>query len=390
MANDLNAAELFALEMTDSFIDLNRITATTRRRVVSMLRVLEADLVRELRRVDLGSIVSTPRRLRRLEALLRDVRATLATRYSGAERRLLAGLREAAPFANDAAIQVVNGVFRVNVIRPIFTREDLRTLTDRDIILGAPLEDWWSEQREATRRRFAREMRMGVLRGETNDELVKRLRGGSTGKTISIELPNGKSRRIREYAGGFMDISRRQADGLVRTATQSISNSVIEKTYEQNADIIKGVEALTTLDARTSKICMARTGAAWDLTTGEPLPRSTRQETYPGPPPWHPNCRTTLSPITFSWDELIEMHTGTKLGQKLNSVPDSQRASMDGLINTGKVKTFDDWLRIKGDTFAREKLGPGLFDLWKSGKITTSQLIDAGGNPLTLRELRRR
>ena len=52
---------------------------------------------------------------------------------------------------------------------------------------------------------------------------------------------------------------------------------------------------------------------------------------------------------------------------------------MDGLISTGRVRTFDDWLKIKGDEFARQKLGPARFDLWKRREDHNLPIDQRGG-----------
>lgn len=382
MAN--NASDLFALELTDSFIDLNGLTADMRIKVTSALRLLEQDLVAEIGRLDLDGTLTN--RERRLERLLRDVRATLAKRYSQASQANLRGLREIAQAGQIQIVSAVNAVFTVNLLRPTLTLPDLKVLADKNVVLGEPSLDWWAGQQEDTRRRFVREMRLGLQRGETNAELIRRIRGKSTGRMITVKLANGRTKKIRQYSGGFMDITRRQADALVRTSAISAGNAAIKETYDQNKDIIKGYEAITTLDNRTSEICMARTGAAW-FVNGDPFPESTRQEPFPGPPGWHFGCRTVLGPVTYTWEEMIERADGRK-AKALNSVPDSRRAAFDGQIGTGSVKSFDDWLKQRGDPFARNKLGPGVFDLWKSGKITTSQLIDSGGKIRTLNDLR--
>lgn len=387
MADPLNASGLFIVELTDSWIDLNRLTATTRTRVASLLRVLEAQLVRDLRAADLDDLPPS-RRVRRLERLLRSTRETIATTYGKAATAHERGMIEIARFARDAAAGAIDNVFGVSISKVTTTVDELKALVRRDVVLGEPAKDWWAGQAEGTRRKFAREMRMGVLRGETNAELVKRIRGGATGRTIEIDVGRGP-RRIREFKGGVMEISRNQADTLVRTSANSIGNAATLETYEANGDLIKGYEAVTTLDDRTTEICMARTGSAWYAESGDPFPESSTKEPFPGPPPWHFRCRTILSPVTWSWEELIEKASG-KQAKALDTVPTSKRATMDGLIGSNRVRTFDDWLNIKGDAFAREKLGPGLFDLWKSGRITTSQLIDAGGNPLSLATLRAR
>ena len=82
----------------------------------------------------------------------------------------------------------------------------------------------------------------------------------------------------------------------------------------------------------------------------------------------------------------MEEQSGTKVGRKLRTVPDSVRASIDGEI-ANDVRSFDDWLRTRGDAFARKKLGPARFKLWQDDKLTTTQLINGQGKILTLDEL---
>lgn len=383
----LNFSARVAVELTAGFIDLNAVIARHRARSLSMLYILERDLSDAVRGLDLEGR-SDSARMRRMEKLLRDTRATIRSRYATMEARSLAGAREVATLAHDSVIRAVNTVFTVNILTPTLTRPELQALADTDIVLGSPAKEWWEGQAEDTRRRFARQMRLGIQQGETNDELVRRIRGKSTGRTVKITNAAGRPQRVREFAGGIMDARRREADALVRTSAQSVSNAAIKQVYDDNPDIIKGYEAITTLDDRTSKICMARTGAAWFLESGDPIPGSTADEPFPGPPPWHFNCRTVLGPLTYTWEELVERSQGQRQRTRLlNTVPDSVRTSMDGLLASDTVGSFDDFLKIKGDAFARKKLGPGLFDLWRSGKITTSQLIDQGGRIVPVREL---
>jgi hypothetical protein len=201
---------------------------------------------------------------------------------------------------------------------------------------------------------------------------------------VAVELPNGKTSTAPVYKGGVLSANTRNTETLVITSTASVANAVDQEVYAENDDVIKGQGALTTLDTRTSKVCIARTGAAWDM-EGRPLPESTRQEPFPGPPPWHPRCRSKLYPITFTWEELVERETG-KRAKILNTVPDSVRASMDGEV-ANNIRSFDDWYEVKGDEFARNALGPAVFDLWKAGTIATADLVDRAGQALTVDEL---
>ena len=380
----MNASDKFAIEWTDTQIDVEQFKAHVRRRVLSMLRVLEDDLTAQIVRMDLTGVASDASRRARAERLIREVQSTVARRFDRAEQRLRSELRDLSVLSQQTAVRITNKVFTVNIMKPALNIPDLKALSDRSLILGGPQKEWWAEKSEGLRRRFAREVRKGALNGETNDQIIQRIRGKRTGRRLNIELANGKTRTVSEYSGGVMKTSRREAETLVRTSIQNIHNASLFESYQGMEEVLRGYEAITTLDGRTSEICMARTGASWDL-EGNPLPESSIQEPFPGHPPWHHNCRTVLGPLTKTWEQMVEESSGQRL-KLLNTVPDSERASFDGLM--GQVGSFDDVLKAKGDPWARQKLGAGKFDLWKQGKITTSQLIDQTGRPRTLSDIR--
>lgn len=137
--------------------------------------------------------------------------------------------------------------------------------------------------------------------------------------------------------------------------------------------------------AHNSTICKSRSGAIWDPETGDPLPESPRQEPFPGPPGYHPRCRSVLFPVTKSWDELIAEAKG-KRKKVLDTVPNRIRASMDGEV-AGSL-TYESWLKGKPVEFQIDVLGRERWKLWKEGRITTAQLTDFSGRERTLEELR--
>lgn len=379
-----NAGDEFAVHLTDLGIELNQLSESVRRRAVRLLLLLHAELASAIQAADLGAGTMSARS-RRAERLIRDIQATLDRRYDQASQVLTTSLRDIGELTRDQVVNLVNNVFTVEIARPVLTKADIRALVDNEVILGEPTKDWWEGQSQQTRRRFAREIRQGVARGQTTEEIIRRVRGNPTGKMVTVTYTNGRTARVLEYAGGVLDTSLREASALVTTAVQSVSNEAMRLMYEGNNDILLGYAAVTTLDARTSNICMARTGGAWDL-EGNPLPGSMTDEQFPGFPPWHFFCRTVLRPVTKTWKQLVEEATGQRR-RLLNTVPDSVRVSFDGLVGS-EVRSFDDWLRLRGDAFARRKLGPTLFDLWKEGKITTQSLIDQRGRPRTVQQVR--
>jgi hypothetical protein len=159
------------------------------------------------------------------------------------------------------------------------------------------------------------------------------------------------------------------------------------KVYQANKDVIKGVQAQVTLDHRTSAICMARSGFAWDL-DGKPLPGTDTDEDFPGPPPWHPNCRSTLIPIVKSIGEIVEdPEVDKEVAKVAEEVPKATQSSMDGQV--AQVLTYEDWLKSKSEAFQKEVLGPGKWELWQKGQIGLKDLIDQRGRPIALEQLQR-
>lgn len=379
-----NLGDKFALRFTDASIQLDRFSAKLRNQTLSFLEKLQADLKAEIRRYDLEGIRRTAAKRVRAEKLILEVKRLVDKKYKEMNSLLTHELVKLSEFQQQKTVNLINTVIGANIATATLTATELKVLASKETVLGLPLKDWWESQAQNLQRRFAQEIRLGVVAGESNEALVSRVVGKATGRSTIVYTEAGKATRVREFAGGILDVAKNQARTLVRTSVQSVSNKVLEETYKENDDLIKGMEALVTLDNRTSEICIARAGASWDM-EGNPMPKSPYQEPYPGPPPWHPNCRTVIIPITKSWDELLN-EAGRKTRKKLDSVPDATRASMDGQV-AGSIRTFSDWLKTKGDAFAKEVLGAGRFELWKKGKITLPQLIDQSGRPLSLEEL---
>jgi hypothetical protein len=167
-----------------------------------------------------------------------------------------------------------------------------------------------------------------------------------------------------------------------------IANDVRLQIYQGNDDLIKGVQAFVTLDLRTTMLCKARDKHTWDLIELRPIPPT--KEPWPGHPPWHWNCRSTLIPLTFSWAELVRRAKGSKAAQLLarrveRNTTAGTRASMNGQV--AKDLEYEQWLKDRPQSEQIEALGPGRYDLWKRRKLTFEQMVDQRGNPLTIAQL---
>lgn len=221
------------------------------------------------------------------------------------------------------------------------------------LIEGAPSKDWWNRQGETLKFQFASQVRQGLASAETNQQIVQRIVG-------------------KQGQPGIMETSKRNAAALVQTSVQAVANDARLETFK-SSKTVKGVRQVSTLDSHTTDICIAYSGAEWDL-DGKPLNGA---PAFNNGPPRHFNCRSVLVPITKTWKEL---------GVNLPEFEPSTRASDEGPISA--KTTFDEFLRRKGREYQDAILGPGRADLWRRGKITLRDLVAGDGRPLTLDELR--
>jgi SPP1 gp7 family putative phage head morphogenesis protein len=234
-----------------------------------------------------------------------------------------------------------------------------RVLAGRAAIGGTPVADWWKRQSAGTQNRFMDSVRTSMRNGETSAQAATRVFGGTIN---GVKVP------------GVMQGTRAQAAALVQTSMNHVTNQARIAAFQENTDVIKAIQQVSTLDNRTTDICIAYSGDMWDVKTLEPLGKS---HAFNGGPPRHFNCRSTLVPVTKSFEEL---------GIDAKEVAGA-RASMDGQVAADI--TFDKWLGRKSTQFQDDLLGAARAELFRKGKISLSQLVDFTGNPLTITQLER-
>lgn len=385
-----NFAEIVADRFIGRTVDLTRVDASQRKKIMRILMRMRYEITEQIHRVDISGVTSETHKQGRLRKLLESVDKTINATYGEITRDNEGFLKEIAELEEKYFITNMNTLIQVDLMSATLTPATLRELASESLINGQTQAEWWRTQSAGTRRKFLQEMRQGVALGENNNDLARRVRGEHTGKFTTIELKSGRKKRLGVFRGGIMEQTNRQAQALVRTSVQTVANNVRERTMKDNRDILEGEQFLATLDGRTTIICISYSGDAWDF-DGKPIQGTTNP--YPGSPPLHFNCRSTLIPILKSWDDLIEERGGKRLTKaqrnKLRDLEKSEQASMDGQVS-GDLN-YEQWLKGKTDEFQKDVLGKGKWELWKEGKIKSlSELIDQSGNPLTLAQLRER
>jgi len=245
------------------------------------------------------------------------------------------------------------------------TEAALKALVNDALIEGAPIKKWWLKQADntafffnsAVRQEYQTAVSRGMSLNETVQQIVRRVIGSP-----------------RLGTPGIMETSRRGATALVHTSIQQVANDARLATFKANDDVVKGVMQLSTLDSHTTKICIAYSGASWDL-DGNPINGNTLP--FNGGTPRHWNCRSVLTAITFSYKEL---------GIDIPEAPPGTRASDLGQIPADT--SFESFLGRHDKAYVDNLLGPGRADLWRDGKITLQQLVGGDGRELTLKRLK--
>jgi len=181
-------------------------------------------------------------------------------------------------------------------------------------------------------------------------------------KQIKVGIATGESlTNIGTRISNVLGYKTKQAEYIARTAVCDIVHKAREEVFENNQDVIKGVQWVSTLDDRTTEICIALDGKTFEIGEGER-------------PPAHFNCRSTIVPYLGSWKEF-----------GIKAPPPAMRASMQGEVPARM--TYKDWFKKQSKETQIEVLGKTKAELYRSGKIKIEQFVDKDYKPLTVEQL---
>lgn len=308
---DANPAQSIFDQTVRHRIAIERYSAEDSKKVLKFLDELRADIASRIAR-------ATPGRKAQLESLLEDVREIHGRVYQRIQSELSTRFRDrAAEAAGFHADKFKNAGIEASINRVTADAAYQAALTRP--MDGAILSEWLTTMEPSARARIDRALRISWTEGESLDRAV---------------------RRMREQ----VDVSKRSARTLIRTANTHISNAVQQASAEANADIVKEVEWRSVLDSRTTPTCQMRSGKRYPIDSG---PR----------PPAHPGCRSIV----------IEV---------LKDFPPP------------KSETYAEWLKRQPADVQDEILGPNRGKLLRSGRYDVGDFVDVKGTPLTLAEIR--
>ena len=343
------ADKLIADMLIEHGINILRFGVGVRAQVLDILQNMQIELTTQLIADDISDNARS-----RSASSLTQVTKIIAQYYAEINGVVDEGLKGAAKAAVAAVADAVEKSIQVSIANSLPTANVLEALASNVLIGGAPTSAWWDKQASDTAFKFSNAIRQGISQGESNSQIVARIAG-------TKNVP------------GLMSVTRKQAAQLVHASVQTVSNTARRMTYEQNTDVVDGLQQVSTLDGRTSDVCIAYSGATWDMNY-EPIGDTTLP--YNGGCPRHFGCRSVETPLLKSFADM---------GIDLPEFKPTTRASRDGQVNANM--TFAEFLDGKSEEFQNELLGKGRAQLWRDGTITLQQLLDQNGNPLTLAQL---
>jgi SPP1 gp7 family putative phage head morphogenesis protein len=323
---------------------VQRYGADVMRKMMRVLNRADADLMRKIRdRVESGrgDTLTTSR----LQGVLSDVRAITTDSYQQFGRNLTNELH---------AFGVYEGQFQQGLLQSFVPvriaavpAELVAAAVTAEPFQGRLLSEW-VEGLSATRYNRLRDaIRIGVVEGQTTDEMVRVIRGTAS----------------QGFADGILEVDRRGAAAFVRTSVNHVSNEARQAVWQANADIISGIQWLSTLDHRTCPECQANDGKVFEIEAG---PR----------PPAHINCRCTTVP---------------KLKGELDAFQGTRPAvGPGGVEHVPAGTTYGQWLAKQPAAFQDDTLGPARGALFRRGGVSLDRFVDRRGGELTLDQLRQR
>lgn len=309
-------------------IALGRYSNTVIRRVMALSNRIEKDIMNRLGAADLSEFNRT-----RLEQTLAELRAIQASGWAAISDKFLADMDALA--ANEVAFgdDLVRAVTAVQM--PTFggapALVQVIAAARARPFQGRVMKDWLKDVEENQARRVREVIRQGVVEGQTIDQMVKALRGT----------------KAAQYQDGALEVSRRSAEMMVRTAVTHVSNVAQMETFQAYSKYIKAWKFTATLDSRTSLVCASLHGKEFPLGSG-PLP------------PRHPNCRSIATPVV-------------DIGP--TDVPFTP-------------PTFSAWLKKQPVSVQKNILGASRAKLFASGGLTVDRFVDRKGTVLSLDQLR--
>lgn len=314
----------------------------TYRRHLHLIDTVIADLIYQLnvRAPESGSITEI-----RLQAMLVNVREASASLYSALNSAVTGDYRELAAFESLSQVAQIQGSYPITLSLNAIPPAQIHAAAMSQPFRGRVLSDWFAGQEIGFREQLSAAVRIGYAEGQSLSQIAARMRD----------------------IGG---ISRRDLESVIRTATQHMAARARAMTVNANADLFRGEVWSSTLDGRTSPVCIRLSGKIFPIGKGQ----------YP---PAHWNCRSSRIPVTKSWRELgFDVEDAPLSNQpfvadtrRVSDIPQNMR---NQVIGTTSASTYSEFAANQPLSFLQDVAGDFRGQLAHDGGLPLSSLVRNG------------
>ena len=347
-------------------VDMNQYSTGVVRRIIALLNRADAEIATELAKA-LERMQPSDFNVDRLESLLMSVRSLNGQAYAAIGQELTAELQALVQY--EAGYQLT--LFQSTIPPQVVASVGVASVNVQQVAAaalsrpfqGRLLREWASSIESDRMARIRDNVRMGFIEQEPIAQIVKRIRGT----------------KAKGYSDGIIEIDRRNAEAVVRTAISHTAGFTRDRFFDDNSDLVKAQVWTATLDSRTSDVCRPRDGKQYQSVS----PYKPIGHTFPwlgGPGRAHWNCRSTAVPVVKSWKELT--------GLNVPEFSPGERASMDGTVPADL--TYGQWLKKQSAARQDEVLGATRGALFRRGGLEIDRFYSDKGQYLSLEQLRSR
>lgn len=282
--------------------------------------------------------------MNRLTSLMRDIQSLFDAANAEVSKQLNLDLDEFIPYETDFQYRMLGNAVTTELTLPAIEQVVAAVTTAKaELISGKTVQRLTISEMVETLgskpKTIENRIRAGIIEGKSVDQMVRDIM------------------RIADQ------VNKRDARTIVRTAFNLAGSEARKAVVSANADIITGEKWISTLDGRTSDVCMGRDGKVYDVGAA-PFP------------PAHMNCRSLRVPVI---DPKYAI-PGIK-GLRSSRNPDGSVEQVAG------ETTYNSWLKRQPSDFQDEVLGVERAKLFRGG-MNVDKFTDDNGRTLTLSELK--
>ncbi len=375
-------------------IGVRNLSGGETKRILALLDQADKELQAKLAKRLSRNMSFKTKRWRKLLVDIRQLRREVFKEIVASNRREMIALAHA---EQEFAIATLDAHVPVRLDYATVSAEQLRAVVTAEPFAGGTnaartLSQWWAGTRQADATRIIDALRLGMAQAETVPQMTSRVRSATK-------------------------LTRHQAEAVVRTGVNHVTNSARGKVFEANSDIVSAERWTAMLDGRTTAVCRGRDGhfAPVGGSTG-PVPMPHLQPPTARPPA-HPSCRSQMTGHLSSDGIAAAMPTrpfvrdtrtrkwrekdfradarasagnrwkGMNRTQRNNAVKRQRQQWTERNVGTATVGSYDGWLRTQPVKFQNDVLGVAKAKAFRKG-LKLDKFIDRRGAELTLPQLK--